>query len=303
MRSSSSSTRRSRAAAASGCERGAWMASTASALVGRPSAARSAPDRGSGTLRAVRRDLVHEVAQHARRDALARRVDRHDALGVHGLALARQDLVRLDHERGAAAREAHAAAQAEHHARLEHLGQPGLVEPDADHDAGLVAQHGLEQGDAAAVAVVERDALDRRPHRGLLAHLEVGDRLAVGEVFVAARVVREQVAHGLKAEAGQALGQGRSHAGQLGERPGEAGGVGGESGGLRPLVVRAAAQSARGVGPSLTPRSSRRQRRRARRGCRRWRRRGRGTGPRPWAAPRAAPPRGPAACRRRRRSR
>ena len=248
-------------------------------------------------------DLVHEVAQHARRDALARRVDGHDALGVHGLALAGQDLVGLDHERGAAAREAHAAAQAEHHARLEHLGQPGLVEPDADHDAGLVAQHGLEQGDAAPVAVVERDALDRRPHRGLLAHLEVGDRLAVGEILVAARVVREQVAHGLKAEAGQALGQGRPHAGKLGERPGESGGVGSEARRPRPLVVPAAAEAHEGSGPrSLHDH-----------------REGEHAGPAVGAddgadaavehdlglaaAPRAAPPRGPAACRRRRRSR
>ena len=165
--------------------------------------------------------LVDEIAQDTRRDALARRVDGHDALGVDGLPLAGQDLVRLDGKRGPAAAQPHAAAQAEHHARLEHLGQPGLVEPDADHHAGLVAQHGLEDGDAAPMAVLESDALHGRPDRRLLADLEVGDRLAIGEVLVAARVVREQVADGRQAKAGEPLGQDGPHPRQIGQRPGE----------------------------------------------------------------------------------
>ena len=186
---------------------------------------------------------MDQVAQHARGDALAGGIHRHDALGVDGLPLAGQDLVRLDRERGPAAAPADAAAQAEHHALLEHLGQPGLIEPDADHDARLVAQHRLQDRHPAAVAVLQGDALDRGPDRRLLTDLESRDRLAVGEVLVASRVVLEKVADGRETKAGQPPGQRRPHAGQIGQRTREAGGVGGKKGRLRSLVVAAAGEA------------------------------------------------------------
>ena len=197
-----------------------------------------------------RRQLVDQPAQELRRDLLARGVHRHDALGVDPLpGLLLEDLVALDHELLAPALRPEGAADAQPHALGEHLGEVLLVEPDGLDGAGVVAHQHLDDVHAAAGGALGAHAHDLAADRGLLAHLEVADGLAVAEVLVAAREVLDEVADGLEPEGLEATGDAGRDVLELGQRALERGGIEGEAGDRRSFVVPTAAEAERKLLP------------------------------------------------------
>jgi hypothetical protein len=150
---------------------------------------------------------AHKLAQARRGDQLARRVHRREVGGAPRLA----DVVALDVEAVAA----ELAAQPHARPRCQLLREPRLVEERrADLPAAVVTD---DRGDDRAPPAQRARAsacystLDRDFALGLG---ELRDRDLLGGALVAPRCVEEQVAHGLDAEATQALRHRHADAGQ-----------------------------------------------------------------------------------------
>ena len=249
MSSSSSSTRRARAARASSRSRGTCTASVASARAGRRSRARSAAGSGSGSRRISGRT--------ARSSPRSSRADTCSLAGYTGTMpsvctvspssssriswLLTTNVARPPCGRYVP-RTLSRMPSASTLTRYRWLNQTASTAPvsSREHDA-----HDVH---AAARRALGDDAPDGAAHRRLLADLEVADELAVAEVLVAAREVVDEVAHGLEAEGREAPGDRLGDVLQLGQRPGERGGVEEESRGGRPFVVPAAAEAERECG-------------------------------------------------------
>ena len=96
------------------------------------------------------------------------------------------------------------------------LRPPRLVEEGALEVAGAVEDVDLDERSPVPRAPAVHP-LDTRQHHGLVTHLEVSDRRLLGAVEIAARIVREEVEHGLDLHEQEGLGRLLPHALQDGD--------------------------------------------------------------------------------------
>ena len=161
-------------------------------------------------------------AEAARGDLLAGRVDGDDLVGepLGVVALAQHLVAGVGHAE-AARLPGELAREGGDRAHGQLLGVPGLVEPGADPGAAVVGHPDLEDAQVAPGHLLGQvaDGPDQGDLGALLGVGQVGE-LAPGQV--AARVVLDQVAGGVVAEAVlQRLGQRGGHPGSLGQRGAE----------------------------------------------------------------------------------